>query len=93
MNKKKTYEVVGRTIAGTFVSVGFCSDVQILYAHFLKRYPRFKGNARVRTQMAEDMGDGLLVADTAKWEVVDSFESSKQLKDKLSNHLFGKDKA
>jgi hypothetical protein len=79
--KKKMYEIVGRTTAGNFACSGFCSELRIAIDFFIEKYPRFKGEALIKTQFADDIGDGVLVANAANWEIIDSFNSTKELKE------------
>lgn len=78
---RKTYEISGRTTAGKHVIIGFCNSMKNAITLFINKYPRFKGVAEIRTQFAEDMGNGMLCADHEKWETIDSFESTKELKE------------
>jgi hypothetical protein len=78
-NLKRTYEIVGRTKSSNFVVIGFCSSIEIAADLFLKKYPRFKGIARIKTQMAQDVGKGMLCVDGANWETVYEFKCNKEL--------------
>ena len=81
---KKTYQITGCTSAGRPVYVGFCDALRIAIAYFIEKYPRFKGRAKICTQLAEDVGNGLLCAEYEKWEIIDSFQSTSELKEYLS---------
>lgn len=73
---KKTYQITGCTSAGRPVYVGFCDALRIAIAYFIEKYPRFKGRAKICTQLAEDVDE--------KWEIIDSFQSTSELKEYLS---------
>ena len=79
----KTYEIVGRSQGDTFVCTPFCSKLRIAVDYFVKKYPRFKGAARIRTQLAQEIDTGLLITDSSAWVIIDSFESTKELKEYL----------
>jgi hypothetical protein len=78
---KKTYMISGRTKAGSYCSLPFCSSIEISIHHFIAKFPRFQCKGRIMTQMAEDCGSGLLMADGSKWETISTFESTKELKE------------
>lgn len=77
---KKTYGITGKTSTGKFVCTGF-GDKKFVIEYFIQKYPRFKGYAEIRTQFAQDMGNGMLCADYGRWETIDSFHSTKELKE------------
>jgi len=85
--KKKTYMIAGRTTKGNFVTVGFADSIKWAVEYFIEKYPRFNGNAEIRTQMATDLGNGILCADYGHWETIDSFQSTKELKEYLGKQI------
>ena len=79
-NKKvKIYVIHGRTSKNSYVCTGWFTKTRGAVEEFIKKYPRFKGEAEIQTQFAEDFGHGVLIA-SSRWEAIDSFESTKELK-------------
>mgnify|MGYP001581381687 CR=1 FL=1 len=78
---KKTYCISGTTTSGKYVTVGFFDSIRWGITHFIEKYPRFKGKAELRTQMATYLGNGMLCANPGRWETIDSFETVKEMKE------------
>lgn len=79
-NTKRTYQISGYTKANNYVTTGYWDTMKGAVLNFLEKYPRFKGEAMIMTQQAEVMNHMLLVSGS-KWGVLDTFCSSKELKE------------
>ena len=77
--RKRTYLISGRTNSNKWISQGFFNSLARATIYFKQKRPRFKGLATIRTQMAEDLGNGMLCADAGNWETLYEFKCIKEL--------------
>ncbi len=76
----KAYKITGYTKAGKFVCTGFGTQLKEIVAYFIEKYPRFKGDAEIELAYLERSGEMLIDRYSTAWQILDSFESTKELK-------------
>jgi len=77
---KQTFRISGRTERGSVCSMPYYSNKEVAIAYFIHKFPRFRGNGEIMTQMVQDYGDGFVMADASNWQPVCTFKSTKELK-------------
>lgn len=80
----RVFGVTARTKAGKYVSIAFCSDMEMAIKLFLAKCPRFTGNGVVYSEMAEDVGNGICISNCLTENIIMLFESTKELKTKVA---------
>lgn len=82
---KKMYGISGRNSSGKYCGVSFCLSFKRAVEYFIEKYPRFRGFAEIRSEMAEDRGNGMFCANYGSWETIDTFKTTKELKEYTIN--------
>lgn len=81
----KMFEIKGFTESRKYVSSGWSRTAENAAEFFLRKYPRFKGKADLRTAFLEQLHEGFFLnsSETTRWEYLDKFESAKEIKEKF----------
>lgn len=55
-------------------------DLKSVIEVFIEMYPTFKGKAKIKHAMHEETKDGRWMTDSRDWQVMHTFQSTKELK-------------
>jgi len=76
----KMYQIVGHTQANKYCCSGWSQELKRVVKDFISNYPRFKGEATIQIGKLKDCGRGMYLACGNPWVKIDTFQSTKELK-------------
>jgi len=79
--KKVHYKVTGKSKAGRSVYTHNFTSIKLAVESFVDSFPRFRGEASIKKYISEEICPGIFRTAFQGFEVIDSFESTKEIKE------------